>query len=148
MAERRPFLRERLGVGRSIHGDARIGRILEQGALKALPEWQVSTSMMRRPLLVSMADCSASQLTTVLLSQHLPSALAPAAATDHSLAIGGEGVGVVGVAGILSPLDGGDRRAVLHIEQIEITELPVRPACGQSRCLIGARDRSLPLNAE
>jgi hypothetical protein len=50
----------------------------------------------------------ASQLTTVLLSQLLPSALAPAAATDHSLAIGGEGVGVVGVAGILSPLDGGD----------------------------------------
>jgi hypothetical protein len=65
----------------------------------------VSTSMMRRPLLVSMADCSASQLTT---SQLLPSALAPPAATDHSLAIGGEGVGVVGVAGILSPLDGGD----------------------------------------
>ena len=50
------------------------------------------------------------------------------AAADHRLAVGGEGIGVVGVARVLAALDGGDDRATLHhVEQVEIAELPARP---------------------
>jgi len=38
MAECRPLLRQRLGVGRGIDGDARIGASFSRLALKALPE--------------------------------------------------------------------------------------------------------------
>src|SRR4029079_13797115 len=53
---------------------------------------------------------------------------AVASAADHGLAAGREGIGVMGVAGILAALDCGENLAVPHhVEQVDIAELAARP---------------------
>ena len=66
MAECRPLLRQRLGVGRGIDGGARIGRIFQQTRIEGVAGVAGVDEHMRRPLLVSTAPCSASQLITLL----------------------------------------------------------------------------------
>src|SRR6476659_5259874 len=52
---------------------------------------------------------------------------AVASAADHGLAAGREGIGVMGIAGILAAFDGGEDPAVLHhVEQVEIAKLAAR----------------------
>src|SRR5512144_160948 len=65
-------------------------------------------------------------------------AVAPAA--DHGLAVWREGEGVMGVAGSLAALDGGEDLAVFHhVEQVEIAELAARTCLQAQASSLGHR---------